>query len=48
MQFDVLIYDKFRVKHVVNHLIAQTLKAISQVTLHLLQGLPPASRHLAW
>ena len=24
MQFDVSIYDKFRVKHVVNHLIVQT------------------------
>jgi hypothetical protein len=24
MQFAVVIYDKFRVKHVVNHLIAQT------------------------
>ena len=24
MQFAVVIYDKFRVKHVVNHLIVQT------------------------
>ena len=42
------IYDINHVKCAVNHSIAQTLKAISQVTLHLLQGLPPASRRLAW
>ena len=42
------IYDTNHVKYAVNHSIAQTLKAISQVSLHSLQGFEPSSRHPAW
>ena len=41
------IYDTNHVKCAVNHLIVQTLKAISQVTLHSLQGLPLDGLHPA-